>query len=391
MTTPIEPVPPLTPSSFRPAPKSGLRAGRRVLAVLGTILVLWILVVEVAFRWLPIAAFSQGELMPAFLETRKNFNAQGHPYLAFVPMPEWERAGAPRQRSHNEHGLRGPSLSKEKPPGVFRVVCLGGSSTYGHTPSSDAATWPARLGQYLNEGQDARRVEVLNGGFSGYSSFESTANLLFRLLDFAPDLVIVYHTINDARCALWGENPRGDNTHFRAIWPIYDPTPTERLLEKSMTYLIFRRYFTRYIQDMGDMGVWGIVDYDPLGPNPYVTSEPSPVGFQSFERNLVSIQAIARGHGASLILSSQGCDRADIKGPARGSQWAAMDAMEGILRAVSSEHGLVFVDGRAALDVAAKREGVDAIYTHEVHLTDRGCEVLARALAGTILALDLIR
>ena len=81
-----------------------------------------------------------------------------------------------------------------------------------------------------------------------------------------------------------------DNTHWRSIWPIYNPTATERLLEKSMTYLIFRRYLTRYIQNMGDMGVWGIVDYDPKGPNPYATGEPSPVGFQSFERNLVSIQ-----------------------------------------------------------------------------------------------------
>ena len=94
--------------------------------------------------------------------------ACGRGRSAFIAKPDWStRPDAPTQKSHNEHGVRGPSISKQKPPGVFRVVCLGGSSTYGHTPTSDAATWPARLEAYLNEEQGAPRVLVINAGFSG--------------------------------------------------------------------------------------------------------------------------------------------------------------------------------------------------------------------------------
>ncbi|MCP3916028.1 MAG: hypothetical protein GY711_10770 [bacterium] len=369
----------------------GLRGGRRVLAILGSMFFLWLLVFEVLLRVLPIPAFERSELQPAFLSTQSSFNATGHPYQAFTPTPGWKSApGKPHVRTHNVHGYRGPLVAKEKPADVYRIVCLGGSSTYGHTPSSDETTWPAQLQNYLNAEQSGKRVEVINGGFSGYSTHESLPNLAFRMIDYAPDLVIVYHTINDMRCALYGE-PKGDNTHWRAVWPIYNPTPVERALEKSMTYLIFRRYFTSYISDMGDQGVWGIVGYDPDAEDMYAVDQRSPVGFRNFQRNLVSIQALASAHGAQTMFATQGCDRSDIGAESRDTQWAAMDEMERILRSVAGERKQPFVDGREALESTAAKEGRDVIFTNEVHLTDRGCEVLARAFADKILGDAMIK
>src|SRR5690606_1422490 len=106
---------------------------------------------------------------------------------------------------------------------------------------SDATTWPARLGVHLSQRYPERRIEVINAGTSGYSTFESIVNLAFRVSQLEPDLVIVYHSINDMRCLLY-PNPQPDNTHWRAVWTKSRESPIERWLANSMTYLIARRY-----------------------------------------------------------------------------------------------------------------------------------------------------
>ena len=380
------------PGDAPEAPKKKLSRTARVLLVLGVNLGVLLFTTEVVLRVLRPAPFAEAELMPTFLKNQQNMRAQAHPYQAFIPRPDWQSPPeSDKQTSHNRHGFRGPDVAVEKPDDVFRIVCLGGSSTYGHTPTSDATTWPAQLQRMLNEGQDAKRVQVLNGGFSGYNTFESLANLSFRMLDFEPDLVIVYHSINDARCTLYRgiDGAERDNTHWRAVYPVYMPTPTERLLEKSMTYLIYRRYFTDYIAGMGDMGQWGIVDFDPDEVNPWVHNKTTQQGFDNFRRNLESIWAVTSTRDIDLVLASQGCDRTEHS--ITKLQARALDENEKILREVAEDKQLLFVEGRAALDEAAAREGKDKIYTHEVHLHDRGAEVLAGAFAEAILASGAIR
>jgi hypothetical protein len=69
-----------------------------------------------------------------------------HPSLGFVLRPGYDSAG-PCQIHVNSLGLRGPEVDPVKPPGVFRIVCLGGSTTFGTGASRDAATYP---GQFSN-------------------------------------------------------------------------------------------------------------------------------------------------------------------------------------------------------------------------------------------------
>jgi hypothetical protein len=56
-------------------------------------------------------------------------------------------------------GLRGPATMHAKPCGVDRIVCLGGSSTYGHTESSDDTTWLVKLRGDVNAAFPGRKFE----------------------------------------------------------------------------------------------------------------------------------------------------------------------------------------------------------------------------------------
>jgi len=97
----------------------------------------------------------------------------------------------------NSHGFRGPDIPVEKAAGVFRLALLGDSFTFGwgvEEPSTFARVIERELNQLLPNGP---RVEVLNLGVPGYSSFQEVALLKDLGAKFQPDAVLVYYVEND--------------------------------------------------------------------------------------------------------------------------------------------------------------------------------------------------
>ena len=99
--------------------------------------------------------------------------------------------------SVNSLGLRDEELAEEKAPGVFRILVLGDSMTFGPAMNLDQ-TYPKVLERLLNEGaEDQVQYRVINGAVSGYNSFQELATwrAMHSVLD--PDLVIVGICVND--------------------------------------------------------------------------------------------------------------------------------------------------------------------------------------------------
>jgi len=388
-------------SSPAQEPPAQRRWGRRLFALLVVAPLVLLALLEVTARFAPVEAFELDVLDPGRrIEEASN---QSHPYLSYSLRPSWQnQPGSPRTVEHNALGFRGPETTWEKPPGRFRVLCVGGSSTYGHTPSSNARTWPARLQAHLRTARPDLDVEVINCGDSGWSTFESLGNLAFRGAELQPDLVLVYHSINDMRAALY-QNPRDpgaavqpDNTHWRASWRVERPSPVERVFEKSRAYMVLRRYLTDYAAGRDNLYRYVIVDYDPDAGELFAAADPSPQGFANFRRNLVSIIALSRAHGARVAFGTQANDWNDFGGNSEVSlraQKEGMARMTSLLREVAGERGVTLVDAQAQLEEeAAKRrsEGGAEIFTHEVHLTDEGADLLAQIFARGVLEAQLL-
>jgi lysophospholipase L1-like esterase len=96
----------------------------------------------------------------------------------------------------NEQGFRGPTVEKEKPEGVYRIVCLGDSQTYGNGVGEED-TWPAVLTRRLRMARPEAKIEVMNCGVGGYETEQEVAYLESRLLAYDPDLVILGFFMND--------------------------------------------------------------------------------------------------------------------------------------------------------------------------------------------------
>ena len=256
-------------------------------------------------RLVAIPRLTKDDLNPKYVDSEAHLAFEPHPQLVLVPKPGF---GATSEHGksvrHNSHGFRGPELQREKPAATFRIACLGGSSTYGTGPTSNEATWPEVLRRELIAARPELQVEVLNAGVPTWTTFESLVGLAFRVEPFAPDLVIVYHAMNDASAALW-PNPVPDNSHFRQVWPILRKSPVEPWLERSITYLLLRRYATDYLHTRRDAHYRAIRDYDPEYVDPYGEGPLPEEGFRSFERNLEAIVSLARSRDAEAVLVSQ--------------------------------------------------------------------------------------
>jgi len=97
----------------------------------------------------------------------------------------------------NEHGLRGPEFTKQKPDDTYRIFVVGGSTTFGGGATSDKATIPGFLQKKFDSIDLPFHVEVINAGIPFINSYEESRLVKEKYLDLDPDLFIVYDGWND--------------------------------------------------------------------------------------------------------------------------------------------------------------------------------------------------
>ena len=97
----------------------------------------------------------------------------------------------------NNEGFRGPEISKEKPENTYRIFVLGGSTTFGAGSTSDGTTIPGYLQKEFDNVNLDFKVEVINAGQMGLTSWGETQIVKNSLVHYDPDLIIVYDGFND--------------------------------------------------------------------------------------------------------------------------------------------------------------------------------------------------
>ena len=84
---------------------------------------------------------------------------------------------------------------RKKPPGAYRIFCVGGSTTYGrpYGPWTPVGGWLRAL---LPVADPTLRWQLINAGGISYASYRVAA-LMEELIDYDPDLFIVYSGHNE--------------------------------------------------------------------------------------------------------------------------------------------------------------------------------------------------
>lgn len=300
-----------------------------------------------------------------------------------VPMPYINYVPSPQNPEHNALGYRGPDVLIPKPEGTFRIVALGGSTTYSSATTSEES-YPMQLWQILRDEYAYTHVEVVNAGVSGYTTWEILVNLVFRVLELEPDMIIFYEAVNDtvprehtsADCYRGYNVLRGLNP-ARGFWIERDsplsPSVLHRviginlgLMENPLTLdSHFETPQAGCAADSGD--VWERAEAN------------RPV---YYERNLRNIIAIAQANGIIPVLSTWVFDPEGD----RPEVWTLeIGEHNDIVRALAAEMGAPLYD------LAAKFPHDRALWTDDaVHMTALGTHEQARQYAEFLVNEGLI-
>ncbi len=161
-------------------------------------------------------------------QSSEGFRYSPHHYLGYIPTPNLVSG----KNRNNSLGFRGEEISLTKPDGVYRIVAVGGSTTYSVDVEDYRDSYPHQLGDYLR-GQGYDHIEVINAGSGSYTSHHNFINIQFRVLPLQPDLIVIYQGYNDihARIVYPYSDYQGDNSGY--IAPFVTDTIMPDILEYS--------------------------------------------------------------------------------------------------------------------------------------------------------------
>lgn len=162
--------------------------------------------------------------------------AEPKPYVEFANKPNTSFAAyeflyvfpekAPNAyETTNEIGFRG-AVPRRPKSGEYRIIMLGGSTAFAGFPLSNSIAGQIES-LFHKEGRSD--VRVYNWGVPGYISGQELSLLTHRVLDYDPDLVIVYDGANDINYPYFSD-PRPDYPYLfmeqeSRIYGIYSDAP----------------------------------------------------------------------------------------------------------------------------------------------------------------------
>lgn len=268
-----------------------------------------------------------------------------------------------------------------KPAGVFRILLLGGSTTRG----KGARGYADPLEEMLLRKYPRRKIEVVNAGKQFYNSQHSIMQYLFYVKDMDPDMIILFHGMNDLLPSFtmppWSSSPfRKDYGHFTGILNLIRPYPET---------------FEKFL--------YGFFYADLRKPTLKPVSFSDFRSLYSFRRNLETLIEITKYKGIHLILSNQAhcfSDKNETDIHYLGyPQWFPVDS-EHYADEMSWHEGMTLFN-RTTKEIAEKFsipfveqvsafQGKKELFRDVLHMTDAGTELKARLFFDKIVELGLL-
>ena len=120
-----------------------------------------------------------------------------YPFLPYTTTPGYRDES--KGIYHNRRGFRNSyEFSLPKPAHLYRIACLGGSTTYSDFDrASNEEIWTGRLEHYLNKDSTKVKVEVINASAQNYPAYLNLIDYLTRVRDLDVDMVILYEGVNE--------------------------------------------------------------------------------------------------------------------------------------------------------------------------------------------------
>lgn len=185
----------------------------------------------------------------------------------------------------NAQSLRYGPIPEGRQEGTIRLLTLGDSTTFGWGVPQ-AETWPAQLEALLQKAHPEIKVEVLNGGVPGYTSFQGLHHYKTHGMRFKPDLVVFGYIVQDARATRITDRQQAIaalNADYVADHPLFR-LRLARLLQQR--YSLFRSY------EADKVASEGLTDGETT----------TRVPLNDYRENIETFARLTREQGSQLLL-----------------------------------------------------------------------------------------
>lgn len=287
----------------------------------------------------------------------------------------------------NTLGFRGEDFSPEKEPNSFRIICLGGSSTFGFF-DRDEFTYPVILQRLLNERLQtgSPRVQVINAGIPHFTSDNLVSIFKNELWKYSPDLITLYSSYNDA---------------VRII----DMTTGQRALRWLHEHLAIYVALKRLSSMLGGPELHSkYAKYTNLSNEDYIKTQIA-LHREKFDKNLREIVALAQQKGVHVLFIRQPIRMPEIRGTSPETKWTYEEDLKFAKHKL--EHGEFLSSEEVTLIIHSELlqtqneiaqllsipvvDNIRIVNQHPeyfasyVHLTEEGNQALAATLAEAIM------
>ncbi|MCG3127593.1 MAG: hypothetical protein CHACPFDD_02459 [Phycisphaerae bacterium] len=284
----------------------------------------------------------------------------------------------------------GDKFPLRKPDGVFRIVCLGGSTTECR---DSGVRYPEELQRVLRQRLGRDTIEVINLGNSAYATPHLLIHMELDVLSWDADLVIVMENINDL---------------LVNYFPGFKPDYTNAYGDPYFSLPDFARHFNIVSALMQYSQVyWILLDrYDKLNFDGRYTMHRESWGDRplpardTYKRNLRSIARLAAADGVGVLFSSQPLDPREeffdrhnrwkpynwkVRYPLHAEFLQQHASYNQAMREAAEESGALFIDSAAALCDRPE------FFVDHVHYSDDGVRALVRGFADFLIERGVLK
>jgi lysophospholipase L1-like esterase len=351
-----------------------------------------LLLINAALLWL--CEFNAGVILDHLgltAEKTRIFNAGNGRDNSFIVQYD-ERLGyrlTPRAEAPDRFADSvGRTVSLAKADGVFRILCLGGSTTYG-VGADKTNAYPAQLEDLLTRvyGGCGKAFEVLNVGVMGYHSWHSRLRFETELAALRPDLVLVMDAVNDLAASTAIDDSLAFDQEKDRLLHLTNAMDRQDVLAKVDTVLGERSNLYQLLRALGRK----VVIVAQAGAADEAAAARERIERFGYRDNMRALVEAARSAGADCVLVDYPWLAATSLPPdAAAVTRRASTPLYRFGRSyfpetngrVARETAATVINPQPAFDalLAARPSRAGDLYFDEIHLTKYGNQILARQI-----------
>ena len=274
----------------------------------------------------------------------------------------------------NQLGYRGALFQKEKARDSLRIVCMGDSGTMG---------WGVRDGdmycsqvQSILEAKCGKKVETINAGVFGYTSFQGLHQLKNKIIELHPDIITICYNWNDHAAAI-----RIASLSGKEAWEKGVPT-TDKALYRPQAYSGLVQLFSNsrifQLLQYAALNVASLSDSKQVEEKSDSDAELLRVPLEDYKNNLEKIIQTARENGITPILLTQSFNPKKVDMPEVNIHYKRQQLYNDAIREVAAKTKVICVDPTTVLETNSK------FFNSNTHPTKAGHNRIAMLLAREI-------